>query len=596
MYTKSVKEIIRLFSYAQGLGKYVAVVGVASTILALLSMATPFVIKLATDDIVAVTGGRELNEAYLLGLVGVLAVVSVIGAALNDWSGYVGDLLATRLRRQLSQRYYAHLLKLPQTYYDEAVTGKIINRLNRAIADITQFINAFSNNFLQMLLTIIIAVVIMLWYSPWIALVIILQIPAYIAITAYTSKRWQRYEKKKNEHFDIASGRFAEVVAQIRLVKSFGSGKRELEHFSQKYSKIVNLTKKQSSYWHRMNFLRMLVQAAVYSVVFAILFVSAGRGEVTLGDMALLIALVQQTTAPLQSISFYIDMYQRAVANSRDYAEAMSQQPEKEDKATLELKSADTTIEYRDVDFAYGDKKNVLQGISMQIPSATKVALVGESGGGKSTIANLLMRLYEPKGGAIFIDGINIAKVSRTSLRAQIATVFQDAGLFSGTIRENIAYGKPDAGDAEIHEAAVAANAHEFIADLEDGYDTEIGERGIKLSGGQKQRIAIARALLKDAPILILDEATSALDSRSETVVQEALERLMKGRTVLIIAHRLSTIANVDTIVTLQKGRIDEIGSPRELAKTQGIYAQLLRLQMGNTQAAQEKLKQFDIA
>jgi ATP-binding cassette subfamily B protein len=591
-----VKEIFRLFSYAKGLNRYVLIVGIASGVLALLSMATPFIIKLATDDIVAVVGGRDLNQWYLLGLVGILAIVSVIGALLSDWSGYIGDMLAVRLRRQLSQRYYEHLLKLPQTYYDEAVTGKVINRLNRAIADVTRFINIFSNNFLQMLLVIVIAVAIMAWYSPWIALVILLQIPAYIAITAHTSKKWQRYEKKINEHFDIASGRFAEVVSQIRLVKSFGSGPRELTSFGSRYKKIVNLTNKQSRYWHTMNFWRMLVQTAVYSAVFAILFMSAGTRAISLGDMALLIALVQQTTTPLQNISFYIDMYQRAIANSRDYAEAMNEKPEEESEATRTLETSDSTIEYRGVTFAYSNKKQVLQNVSFKVGRGEKVALVGESGGGKSTIANLLMRLYEPSSGAITIGGVPVAEVAREEVRARISTVFQDAGLFSGTIRENIAYGRPEASEEEIVKAAKAANAHEFIVDFDKGYDTEIGERGIKLSGGQKQRMAIARAILKDAPILILDEATSALDSRSETVVQEALERLMKGRTVLIIAHRLSTIASVDTIVTLKKGHVDEVGSPSELAATGGIYAQLLELQLGTTKAAKERLKRFDIA
>lgn len=589
------KEIIRLFTYAKGLGRYVAIVGMASAVLALLSMATPFVIKLATDNIVDVVGGEAFDKWYLLGLVGVLAIVAVVGALLGDWSGHIGDMLAIKLRRQLSQRYYAHLITLPQSYYDEAVTGKIINRLNRAIGDVTQFINIFSNNFLQMLLIILLAVAIMAWYSPWIALVIILQIPAYIAITAHTSKRWQRYEKKKNEHFDIASGRFAEVVSQIRLVKSFDSGQRELKQFSHRYGSIVGLTKKQSKYWHTMNFWRMLVQTVVYSIVFAMLFVSAGEKNISLGDMALLIALVQQTTAPLQNISFYIDMYQRAVANSRDYAEAMDEQPEEEGRASKTLTAANSSIEYHEVDFAYSNKKTVLKQVSFKVPAGKKIALVGESGGGKSTIANLLMRLYEPSAGRICIGGVAIAEVPRQEVRARIATVFQDPGLFSGTIRENIAYGRPDADDAQIIKAAKAANAHEFIIDLEQGYETEIGERGIKLSGGQKQRMAIARAILKDAPILILDEATSALDSRSEAVVQEALERLMHGRTVVIIAHRLSTIATVDTIVTLKKGMVDETGSPAELAETGGIYSQLLALQMGATKAAEEKLKQFDI-
>jgi ATP-binding cassette subfamily B protein len=225
------------------------------------------------------------------------------------------------------------------------------------------------------------------------------------------------------------------------------------------------------------------------------------------------------------------------------------------------------------------------------------VALVGESGEGKTTLTNLLLRLYEPQSGKILIDGHDISEVTQESLRGQIGIVFQEPALFSGTIRENISYARPKASEKEIMAAAKAANAHEFVEKFEKGYETEIGERGLKLSGGQKQRIAIARALLKDAPILILDEATSSLDSRSEHLVQDALERLMKGRTIIIIAHRLSTIANVDQIITLSGGTVDEIGSPSKLAQSGGIYSQLLTLQRGGppTKRTKQRLQAFEL-
>lgn len=591
------KEITRLFSYAEGMARYVWIAAVSSVILALLAMVMPFAIKIATDEIVAIIGGAPPTAGLLTGIVIAVGVAGIITAVLSDWSGYIGDMLAVKLRRQLSQKYYQHLLRLPQSYYDEAVTGRIINRLSRAITDVTQFINSLANNLLQMLLTITISIGVMFWYSPWIALAILVQIPVYLWITALTSKKWQAYEKVKNESFDIASGRFAEVVGQIRLVKSFGSGKRELASFSDKYAHIVGTTKKQSRYWHVMNFYRMAAHTVVYVVVLAVLFDGATSGNVSIGDMVLILTLVQQTSFPVRNISFFVDMYQRAVANSKDYAEAMNEKPEvvnETGKTALNAKKA--TISYQDVTFAYADKKQVLRDISFEIPAGKKLALVGESGGGKSTIANLLMRLYTPESGTISINGQDIQQLTQASLREHIATVFQDASLFSGTIHENIAYGRPDATPEEIEKAARAANAHTFITELKNGYDTEIGERGIKLSGGQKQRIAIARAILKDAPILILDEATSALDSRSEMIVQDALQKLMKGRTTLIIAHRLSTIADVDTVITLKKGTIDEIGAPSELAKTGGIYAELLKLQSGAAKTAEAKLKSFDIA
>ena len=274
----------------------------------------------------------------------------------------------------------------------------------------------------------------------------------------------------------------------------------------------------------------------------------------------------------------------------------MDEVPEIMDKEGAKpLKVTNGVIAFNDVVFGYESDGKVLNKLSFDIPADSKLALVGESGQGKTTVTSLLLRLYEPQGGAITIDGQDISGVTQSSLRDNIAVVFQEPALFSGTINENIAYANPKATKKQIEAAAKAANAHEFISKFEHGYNSEIGERGLKLSGGQKQRIAIARALLKDAPILILDEATSSLDTKSERLVQEALERLMKGRTTLIIAHRLSTIESVDTIVTLRGGKADEIGTPTKLAKSKGIYAQLLQLQQSSTEADKKKLQKYEI-
>lgn len=591
-------NLLRLFGYTRGLKWLVIVIAAMAIVTALLSLASPFIIKMATDAIVAgIESGDGVDGVFLAWLVAGMLGVSLVATAIGDISGVLGDMLAVKMRRQLSSRYYEHLLTLPQRYFDTEITGRVISKLNRAIVHVTSFVQFFSNNLLSTLLTVLISLGIMLWYSWIVAVSMLLLIPIFLYVTAKTSVKWQKYEKRINKHFDIASGRFAEVIAQVRLVKSFNTEKREHASFDTRFSKMVGITKKQSIYWHSMNAVRGVALGVVYAIVFGALFYQTASGALTIGEMVLLIALVQQISGPMQSMSFFIDYYQRAASNSKDYAEAMAEEPEVVDesgKKKLDAKKA--VVEFRDVEFAYDEKKQVLHGISFAIEAGKKLALVGESGGGKSTISNLLMQLYTPKSGMIRINNTDINEVTRSSLREHIATVFQDASLFSGTIRENIAYGKPSASDEEIERAAKAANAYEFVSELKDGFDTEIGERGIKLSGGQKQRIAIARAVLKDAPILILDEATSSLDSRSEIVVQDALERLMKNRTVLIIAHRLSTIAHVDTIVTLKKGRVDEVGSPKQLAKTGGIYAQLLELQTATTEQAREKLAEFDMA
>jgi len=299
---------------------------------------------------------------------------------------------------------------------------------------------------------------------------------------------------------------------------------------------------------------------------------------------------------PIFTISFLVDQTQRVISNTRDYFGVMDIEAEITDKPDAEkLHVKNGLISFEDVQFAYNETP-VLSNLSFTVEPDSKVALVGESGEGKTTITSLLLRLYEPQSGSIRIDGQNINDVSQSSLREAIGVVFQEPALFSGTIRENIAYSNPKASSESIIEAAKSANADEFVSKLDKGYDTEIGERGLKLSGGQKQRIAIARAFLKNAPILILDEATSSLDSKSEQMVQEGLKRLMKGRSTLIIAHRLSTIQHVDKIVTIQGGTINEIGSPEELAASGGIYAQLLKLQQAHTNTGKNKLKKFDIS
>ena len=590
----NIRQILRLTTRMRG---HFAIIAATAVFGALIGFATPYITKFATDWIVAVVNGTQEFSWVPLGLlVAAMALVSIVSAIIADVGGWHGDVMAVKVRRQLSSKYYEHLLKLPQSYYDNEVTGKIINRLSRAITEITNFLQFLSNNLLQMLLTLVITVIILVVYSWPVAVLFLLLIPANLYLTARTSDPWQKHEKKKNGYFDIASGRFAEVVAQMRLVKSFDTAPRELKLFDTNIGKMIGVTKVQSRQWHVMNALRQVVFGLIFAGIYGVVFYEASRGSISIGDMVMIITLVAQVSFPMRNLSFFVDTYQRAVANSVDYLEALAEEPEPEPASKTKLQVSSGEVAFRDVSFAYDDEKPVLHDISFTIQPGKKLALVGESGGGKTTLSNLLMSLYRPTSGSITIDGKDIEQVSRVSLRRNIATVFQDPALFSGTIRENIAYANPKASDDEIIAAAKAANAYDFIQNLEKGLETEIGERGIKLSGGQKQRIAIARAVLKDAPILILDEATSSLDSRAEHLVQQALDRLMKGRSVLIIAHRLSTIANVDTIVTLKKGRVDEIGTPTELAETDGIYSQLLQLQMTTTDKAKERLKSFDMS
>lgn len=590
------KILLKVLRYARNLWPYYTGIIFFSILMSLTALATPFIIKAATDLIVKSLESGQADVTGALYLAIALFVVDVLNTLFTNWGGYLGDVMSAKLKKQLAERYYTHLLKLPQSYYDHELTGTIINRLDRTIHEVGSFMNVFANNFFQMILTMILTLVIVLFYSWELALLLFVLYPIFMWLTALTSKKWQAYQKAKNKQVDIASGRFAEVIAQIRVVKSFIQETLEFRHFERRFQKSVDITGKQSAYWHNMDIARRLVLNVVFFAIFAYLFVETAQAKFTIGEMVLLIQLVSMMRFPIFNMSFIVDSTQRAIAGSKDYFEVMELRPAVADKAHAPaLTVTEGYVEYDDVSFGYNDEDNVLHEVSFAINPGEKVALVGESGGGKTTVTSLLLRLYNTRRGTIRIDGTPIETVRQSSLREHIAVVFQEPALFSGTIRENIAYAKPHADEKEILAAARAANAYDFIMKLEGGLDTEIGERGLKLSGGQKQRIAIARAILKDAPILVLDEATSSLDSRSEHLVQEALDRLMKGRTTLIIAHRLSTIAHVDRIVTLKGGRVDEIGSPAELAKTDGIYAQLLELQTGNTEKAKKALRAYEI-
>ena len=589
--------LIKALRYASGLLPYYIGITICSILVALSGIAIPFVLSNATDLMVKAIESGVSDVSGALWLAILLFGFDLINTLIRNYGGYLGDIMGAKLKTQLSTQYYQQLLQLPQSYYDAELTGTIINRLNRAITEVAGFLNMFANNFFQMVLTTVLTLAIVWFYSWQLAILILIIYPLFMWLTALSSKKWQRLQDAKNLETDIASGRFAEVISQIKVVKSYVQEKFEFKQFRGRYNKTVDITQQQSKYWHKMDILRGSVLSAIFFLIFAYLFTQTVQRHFTIGEMVLLITLINALRQPLFNMSFIIDQFQKAVTGSRDYITAMEITPEiKDAPRSRPLRITAGQIDYDQVDFSYVAGEPTLKQVSFTIKPGQKVALVGESGEGKTTISNLLMRLYEPQSGSIKIDGTDVNQVTQRSLRTQIATVFQDPALFSGTIRENIAYAYPGATADQVIAAAKAANADDFIKKLEHGYDSEIGERGIKLSGGQKQRVAIARAILKDAPILILDEATSSLDSRSELLVQEALDRLMKGRTTLIIAHRLSTIADVDMIVTLKNGSVSEIGSPQELALTSGIYAQLLGLQTNTSEAAKKKLKTYDIS
>jgi ATP-binding cassette subfamily B protein len=588
--------LFRIIQFSWSLKRYYIATMVIAVIIAALNQVTPFIVKVIVDGIVDHNAGKPADQNLVILLVFLILVVNLAIAVISNYGGYLGDILGVKLNRLLSQRYYDHLLKLPLSYFDEMQAGKITSRLDRSIVTISTLVQSFANTFVGFFLTSIFTIAVMAFFAWPVAVMLALLFPIYIWLTTLSSRDWQKRQEPINEKTDITKARFVEAIGQIRVVKSFVQERREFGFMSRNFKGIYSDTKVQSINWHWYDVVRRSFLGIIFTGIYGYIIWQAWNGDITLGTLTLLLQLAIQAQFPLFAISFIVDNLQRAEAGSRDYFEAMEIVPDIADaQGAVDLVLKEGRIEFKDVTFSYNDSKTVLNDFSFTISPTNKIALVGESGEGKTTITNLLLRFYEPKNGSITIDGQNIAAVTQTSLRQNVGVVFQEPALFSGTIKENITYAKPSASDKEIQKAIVAANAANFIDKLPDGLETQIGERGVKLSGGQKQRIAIARAILKDAPILILDEATSSLDSKAEREVQDALETLMRGRTTIIIAHRLSTIASVDEIIGIKGGRIVEQGSPAKLAKANGIYAELLSLQQPSEKNI-AKLKTYDIS
>lgn len=600
-------SLLRIVRFTRALAPLYTAIILCSVLTAAAALAVPFLIGHATDTVAGAVGGQTPTGTAVRAVVLIAAAVLVaelFNTVVSNIGGWYGDVMSNRMRTILSVRYYDKLLHLPQRWFDGEITGTIVARLNRSITEITNFAKMMSNSFASMLITTVAVLAISAWYAWPLTVLLLIVFPLYVWLTSLTSVKWQRLEGEKNEQVDIASGRFAEVVGQIRVVKSFVRERSELEDFRRRFWSTDATTRAQSTHWHRMDVIRRAVLNLVFFGIYVIIFVRTVQGAFTLGEMVLLVQLMSMAKAPVESMSWVIDSSQRAIAGSKDYFRVMGTEVDPRTAAMLARAEDDVpppaiepvpgapVVRFRDVSFAYEDGEDVLHGIDFSVARGEKIALVGESGGGKSTIVNLLLGLYEPRAGAVEVVGRTSTELPLDELRSRIGVVFQDASLFSGTLRENIAYGRPGASDEEVADAARRANADGFVRRFPGGYEQVIGERGLKLSGGQRQRIAVARAILKDAPVLVLDEATSALDTKAERQVQKGLDELMEGRTSLIIAHRLSTIAAVDRIITLEDGRIDEIGTPAELAASGGIYAQLLDLQNSGDR---KRLARFDI-
>ena len=498
----------------------------------------------------------------------------------NWFVNYWGHIFGNRVEQEMRRDVFDQLEKLPFSFYDTNRTGKIMSRATTDLFEITELAHHGPEDFTIAVLTILGSFFLLLKIRWELALIVIISMPIMIFIVITSRRGFSRTSMKVKETTAEVNASLESSISGIRVTKGFVNEDFERENFAvhnKAYSKAKQNRFLYMALFHSNidicnNLLSLLVLAVGGYFIM--------KGKMTLPDLVAANLFIASFTAPIRKLTNFVEQFITGMAGFNRFLEIMRTQPEPaDDPDAVEILSARGNISFNNVTFSYTKDYPVLEGVNLDIHAGEKFALVGASGGGKSTICNLIPRFYEITGGQICLDGIDIRHIKKSSLRAQIGIVQQDVFLFAGTIRENIAYGKPSATDEEIEQAAHRAEIHEDIMKMPKGYDTIVGERGIKLSGGQKQRVSIARCFLKNPPILILDEATSALDTATEIKIQHSFDELSKGRTTLVIAHRLSTIKNADKIAVVNDHGIVEQGTHDELMKKHGEYYRLRTVQ-----------------
>ena len=521
----------------------------------------------------------DLKIIYQLGLI--MVVLVIIEFFCNFYVAYQGHVMGTYMERDIRNELFEHYQKLSFSFYDEQKTGQLMSRITNDIFSLTELYHHGPEDIVISLIKFVGAFVILSTITLQLTLIVFAFIPVMGGFALYYNKKMKKAFKRNKQRIGDINARIEDNLSGIRVVKSFANESKEMDKFQVENTNFVN--SKRNSYLYMAKYhsglgvFTSLITVAV--IFFGALFIS--QELITTPDLIAFVLYIANLIEPVKKLINFTEQFQEGATGFERFMEILEIQPDIQDhKDAVELKDVQGHIEFHDVGFRYNEKNDyVFQHISLDVKPADYIALVGSSGVGKTTICSLLPRFYEVSEGAITIDGKDIREVKLASLRENIGIVQQDVYLFAGTIMDNIRYGKFGATDEEVIEAAKQANAHDFIMELPEGYDTDCGQRGVKLSGGQKQRLSIARVFLKNPPILIFDEATSALDNESEHIVQESLESLAKNRTTFVIAHRLSTIKNAKRICVLTEKGIEEEGTHEELLERQGQYAYLYNMQ-----------------
>lgn len=550
---------------------------ICAFIISVLNLVYPFITKEIINNYVP---NKFLY--LLLAAAGLLLGLYVIKAALNYVLQYWGHLVGVRMQADMRSELFNHLQKLPFSYFDDNKTGVIMSRMTNDLFEISELAHHGPEDVFLSLVTLIGAFVMLCFINVYLALIVFAVVPFGVLVSVLLRRRMKRAFKEVRVVQGEINADIESAVSGMRVSRAYSAQAHEEEKFGAGNARFVKAKSRQykvmgefhSSMTFFMDFLYFAVLLSG-GLFFYYDFIDAG-------EFAAFVLYVTTLITPIRTLINIFEQIQEGMTGFKRFCEIMDV-PEEEDapEAILPERLAGD-IEFDGVSFSYkndGDEKEVISDFSMRIPAGKTVALVGPSGGGKTTICHLIPRFYEIDGGKITVDGYDIRNLQRSALRKNIGIVQQDVYLFNGTIRENIAYGNFDAAEEEIIEAAKKANIHDYIISLPHGYDTNVGERGVKLSGGQKQRVSIARAFLKNPPILILDEATSALDNATETLIQGALEKLSEGRTTLVVAHRLSTVKNSDEIIVMTAEGIKERGTHEELLALGGAYEKLYKYQ-----------------
>lgn len=573
------KNIKRMISYY----KPYRVVFWADMFFALLASATtlviPILVRYITYHVINRPPEEALHTISILGAI-MIALVAVECYCKFFISDY-GHVMGAKIEYDMRAEIFAHYQKLSFSFYDDQKVGQLLSRITSDLFDITELLHHGPENLVISLIKIIGAFVILLNISPWLTLAAFALIPVMFVYAFYFNKKMKRAFKRNRVQIAEINAQIEDNLSGIRVVKSFAN-----EDIERKKFKIGNdgfLDAKKNSYRYMGGYHAGL---GAFTTLIQIVVLIAGavlitRGMVTVTDLITFLLYISIFTEPVKTLIDFTEQFQNGYTGFERFMEIMDIQPDiKDSPGACELKNVRGNIEFENVTFQYEDNaERVLNHVNLSVKAGAYMALVGSSGAGKSTLCSLIPRFYDVTGGSIRIDGTDIRDIRLKSLRDHIGIVQQEVYLFVGTVFDNIRYGKPEATREEVMEAAKNANAHEFIMSLPEGYDTDIGQRGVKLSGGQKQRISIARVFLKNPPILIFDEATSALDNESEKVVQESLEVLAKNRTTFVIAHRLSTIRNAEKILVLTENGIEESGNHEELMAAGGVYKNLYEMQ-----------------